>query len=242
MMVRLPDPLRLTSVPDATSVAATPAHNGRFMIARPLYALLATFALGACAHTAATPAPATVTETSAMSSPSDSGVALTGSEPSTPIRTAEDALTRMLSLIEGIRGLDDLTPSYLQSKMGGAVTHAAKDPRRYGASGPLTPEWGYSFGVDQTPTAGKWFEFTFIPTQAGATAPMSEICKIDFDVFTQKLEKIGFVRQRNMVEDGRWMSDFFTRPGMRVEVFPRGEADAPQDRVEHHCVEWIYIR
>jgi hypothetical protein len=45
-----------------------------------------------------------------------------------------------------------------------------------------------------------------------------------------------------MVEDGRWMSDFFSRPGMRVEVFPRGEADAPQERVDHHCVEWIYIR
>lgn len=74
MMRRLPDPLRLTSLLDATSVAATPAHNGRFMIARPLYALLATLALGACAHTAATPAPATVTETSAMRSSSPATV------------------------------------------------------------------------------------------------------------------------------------------------------------------------
>lgn len=118
MMLRLPDPLRLTSVPDATSVAATPAHNGRFMIARPLYALLASLALGACAHTAATPAPATVTETSAMNSSAESKVTPAGGEPSGPIRTAEDALTRMLALIQAIDGLDDLTPDYLQSKMG----------------------------------------------------------------------------------------------------------------------------
>lgn len=41
-----------------------------------------------------------------------------GGEPSGPIRTAEDALTRMLALIQAIDGLDDLTPDYLQSKMG----------------------------------------------------------------------------------------------------------------------------
>ncbi|MCT8355807.1 hypothetical protein NLA05_05565 [Xanthomonas citri pv. anacardii] len=148
----------------------------------------------------------------------------------------------MLALIQTIDGLDDLTPDYLQSNMGVPVTRAATDPKRYGASAPLTSAWGYSFGMDQTPTAGRWFEFTFVPAQAGASPPMTEICGIDFDTFTKKLESIGFVRQRNMVEDGRWMSDFFSRPGIRVEVFPRGEADAPQERVEHHCVEWIYIR
>ncbi|MBD1474734.1 hypothetical protein GUH49_04315 [Xanthomonas citri pv. citri] len=212
------------------------------MIARPLYALLASLALGACAHTAATPAPATVTETSAMNSSAESKVTPAGGEPSGPIRTAEDAPTRMLALIQAIDGLDDLTPDYLQSKMGVPVTHAAADPKRYGASAPLTSEWGYSFGMDQTPTAGRWFEFTFIPAQAGASPSMTEICGIDFETFTKKLENIGFVRQRNMVEDGRWMSDFFTRPGMRVEVFPRGEAAKPQVLVAHKCIEWVYIR
>ncbi|MCC4610199.1 hypothetical protein [Xanthomonas campestris] len=208
------------------------------MIARPIYALLATLVLGACAP----PVPATFTETSAMSSPPDSAAASQGSRPGAPIGTAKDALTRVLALIEGIHKLDDLTPDYLQSKMGVPVTHAEKDHRRYGASAPLTTEWGYSFGMDQTPTAGRWFEFTFNPAQAGASPSMTEICELDFDTFTKRLEAIGFTRQRNVVEDGRWMSDFFNRPGMRIEVFPRGEADAPQERVEHHCVEWIYIR
>lgn len=177
-----------------------------------------------------------------MRSSAESKVTPAGSEPSGPIRTAEDALTRMLALIQEIHGLDDLTPDYLQSKMGVPVTRAAADPKRYGASAPLTSEWGYSFGMDQTPTAGRWFEFTFIPAQAGASPSMTEICGIDFDTFTKKLENIGFVRQRNMVEDGRWMSDFYTRPGMRVEVFPRGEAAEPQELVAHKCVEWVYIR
>ncbi|MEA9884228.1 hypothetical protein VDG05_07715, partial [Xanthomonas campestris pv. raphani] len=135
-----------------------------------------------------------------------------------------------------------LNPTATQGGGTSPVTSAAADSKRYGASAPLTSEWAYSFGMDQTPTAGRWFEFTFIPAQAGASPPMTEICRIDFDTFTKKLENAGFVRQRNMVEDGRWMSDFFSRPGMRVEVFPRGESDAPQERVEHHCVEWIYIR
>ncbi|MEB1979397.1 hypothetical protein VDS06_09520, partial [Xanthomonas campestris pv. campestris] len=89
---------------------------------------------------------------------------------------------------------------------------------------------------------GRWFEFRFDRNVAGASPSMTEICRLDFDRFTQQLELMGFARERNIVEDGRWMSDFYTRPGMRVEVFPRGEAAEPQELVAHKCVEWVYIR
>ena len=235
MMLRLPEPLRLTSVPDATSVAATPAHNGRFMIARPLYALLATLALGACAHTAATPAPATVTETSAMNSSSPTTV-----QPNKP--TAEGLLGQLLVLIKGSQNISDFSPERLNSTMGQAVQFVKGDERRYRAFGPLTKDWSYGFGVDETKLDGRWFEFRFDRNVAGASPAMTEICRLDFDRFTQQLEQMGFARERNVVEDGRWMSDFFTRPGMRVEVFPRGEAAEPQELVAHKCVEWVYIR
>ncbi|MCC8535716.1 hypothetical protein ACDH70_01920 [Xanthomonas axonopodis pv. poinsettiicola] len=205
------------------------------MIARPLYALLATLALGACAHTAATPAPATVTETSATRSSNPAAV-----PPGKP--TAENLLGQLLALIEGSQTISDFTPERLNSAMGQVVQFVRDDERRYRAFGPLTKEWSYGFGVDETKLDGRWFEFRFDRNVAGASPPMTEICGLDFDRFTQQFELMGFARERNIVEDGRWMSDFFTRPGMRVEVFPRGEAAEPQALVAHKCVEWVYIR
>ncbi len=103
------------------------------MIARPLYALLATLALGACAHTAATPAPATVTETSALSSSSPATV-----PPDKP--TAEGLLVHLLALIKGSQPISDFTPERLKSAMGQVVQIVKDDERRYRAFGPLTKD------------------------------------------------------------------------------------------------------
>lgn len=156
--------------------------------------------------------------------------------------TAEDLLGQLLALIKGSQTISDFTPERLSSAMGQVVQFVKDDKRRYRAFGPLTKEWNYGFGVDETKLDGRWFEFRFDRNVAGASPAMSEICGLDFDRFTQQLEQMGFTRERNIVEDGRWMSDFFTRPGMRVEVFPRGEAAEPQELVAHKCVEWVYIR
>ncbi len=156
--------------------------------------------------------------------------------------TAEGLLGQLLSLIKDSQTISDFTPQRLNSTMGQVVQFVKGDEGRYRAFGRLTKDWSYGFGVDETKLDGRWFEFRFDRNVAGASPPMSEICRLDFDRFTQQLEQMGFARERNIVEDGRWMSDFFTRPGMRVEVFPRGEAAEPQALVAHKCVEWVYIR
>lgn len=94
------------------------------MIARPLYALLATLALGACAHAAGGAAPATVTETSALSSSSPATV-----PPDKP--TAEGLLGQLLVLIKGSQNISDFTPERLNSTMGQAVQFVKGDERRY---------------------------------------------------------------------------------------------------------------
>lgn len=93
------------------------------MIARPLYALLATLALGACAHAAGGAAPATVTETSALSSSSPATV-----PPDKP--TAEGLLGHLLALIKGSQTISDFTPERLKSAMW-QVVQFVKDDNAY---------------------------------------------------------------------------------------------------------------
>ncbi|AKK64028.1 hypothetical protein FE36_09395 [Xanthomonas oryzae pv. oryzicola] len=109
------------------------------MIARPLYALLATLALGACPHAAGGAAPATVTETSALSSSSPATV-----PPDKP--TAEGLLGQLLVLIKGSQTISDFTPERLKSAMGQVVQFVKDDERLYRAFGRLTKEWSYCFG------------------------------------------------------------------------------------------------
>ncbi len=173
-----------------------------------------------------------------MSSSIDHGSGESSSAP----RTAQDALTRILGLIRTSSSLDAFTPDYVSRAMGQAVRYRNDGTGRFGASGVLTPDWNYGFGINKTEAKGAWFEFLFEPNPPDASPSMSDICQLDFERFASQLEQMGFSRERNLVEDGRWMSEIFQRPGMRVEVFPRGEADTPQDRATHQCVEWIHIR
>lgn len=158
------------------------------------------------------------------------------------LRTAQIALERVLDLIRTSSSVEVLTPEHVSRTMGQAVQFREDGSGRFGAGGSFTPDWNYGFGIDKTETRGTWFEFLFLPNPPQASPSMSDICQIDFETFAARLEKMGFSRVRNIVEDGRWMSEIFQRPGMRVEVFPRGEADEPHDLATHQCVEWIQIR
>ncbi len=157
-------------------------------------------------------------------------------------RSAKEALERVLELIRTSASIESFTADHVSRALGQSVQYRDDGSGRFGASGVLTSEWSYGFGVNKTEVKGAWFEFLFLPNPPEASPSMSDICQIDFETYAAHLEKMEFLRKRNFVEDGRWMSEIFQRPGMRVELFPRGEADAPLERATHQCVEWVQIR
>ncbi|MEA9676485.1 hypothetical protein [Xanthomonas campestris] len=77
--------------------------------------------------------------------------------PNKPI--AEGLLGQLLVLIKGSQNISDFTPERLNSTMGQVVQFVKGDERRYRAFGPLTRDWSYGFGVDETKLDGRWFEF-----------------------------------------------------------------------------------
>ncbi|MEA9757446.1 hypothetical protein [Xanthomonas campestris] len=157
-------------------------------------------------------------------------------------RTAQEALERVLELIRTSASIESFTADHVSPAMGQSVQHRDDGSGRFGASGVLTRDWNYGFGVNRTEVKGTWFEYLFLPNPPEASPSMSGICQLDFEAFAAHLEKMGFSRQRNLVEDGRWMSEIFQRPGMRVELFPRGKADEPLARTTRQCVEWVQVR
>ena len=164
-----------------------------------------------------------------------------GTTPLSPALTAEQGLLRLLELIRTSKGTQDFTPERLNEVMGVRIEYARDGADRYGAGEQLTEQWSYGFSVEKTAARGTRFEFSFNENPPGSSPPMTDICQIDFDRFTSELETMGFMRQHNYAEHGRLMSDWFDRPGMRVEVYPRGEANEPLEKISHNCVKTIFI-
>ncbi|GGA16686.1 hypothetical protein [Dyella nitratireducens] len=158
-----------------------------------------------------------------------------------PLLNAEQALTRLLTLIRSSKSLEDFTPQRLREAMGTAINHAADRYERYGFGESITRQWSYGFGVDRSPNYGPRFEFSFNKNAPGASPPMTDICQIDFDQFKAELESMGFTSEPYYGEHGALINLSFTRPKLYIEVYPEGEANEPVEKINHRCVKMVLI-
>ncbi|WP_093141587.1 hypothetical protein [Pseudoxanthomonas sp. GM95] len=192
---------------------------------RSITFLLATcMALPACSH-----AP--------LSKPSKEEPAMTTATPTAaPRLDASLALQRVLDLIGDSQGLADLTPAHISQKLGVPMEGARNGSARYGFGESLNAQWTYGVSLDATAPGAAKFEFSFNPSQADA--PMTGICQMDYDAFTAKLEALGFKRTPYSAEHGRFVSEWFDKPGLRVSVYPQGET---AEAAAHRCVRMVTI-
>lgn len=215
------------------------------MTVRSAPAFFAALALCACTHAPAGPSPASnpAKENPAMTTPAATGSAGQGAAPVQPRLDAEQVLTRLLELIRSSESIKDFTPAYLSKAMG--VEFATYRPGYHAFGEQVTPVWWYSLEMHDDLKAsgieGPRFDFSF-GSAPGADPDMTEICQVDFERFKAELESIGFASAPYYVEHGRLMSVGFTRPGLSVEVYPRGEANDPIEKISHKCVWMIQIR
>ncbi|UYK88745.1 hypothetical protein [Xanthomonas sacchari] len=215
--------------------------------------LIASLLCGACTHAPArTPAVAPpAKESSAMTSSPSSGAADQAAAPVSPKLSAEQMLSRLLTLIRTSRSVADFTPERLHEVMGVEMDYARDGSGRYGFGEKVSRDWVHGFEVDPR-TKNHGFEFSFDPATRGSSPDMTSICQMDFDRFTGELEKMGFVREHHFdsppqasfgekLSHGALMYDFFQRPGMWIQVYPNGEANEPIEKISHLCVQMVVI-
>lgn len=158
-----------------------------------------------------------------------------------PKLNAEQILLRLLELIRSSKSVEDFTPEHLSRTMGVEIEYARDGSGRYGFGEAVTTEWSHGFEADMKRKSGARFMFSF-DSAPGSSPPMTDICQVDFDRFTAELEVMGFTRQHYYGEHGRFIKDWFDHPGgMRVEVYPRGEANEPVEKIGHRCVKMVLI-
>jgi hypothetical protein len=210
------------------------------MITRKGIVLFCTLTLGVCARGTAGSGP----HPDSVETPAVTSTGETGDDPASiqPKLSAGQILLRLLELIRESDSVEDFTPEHLSRTMGVEIEYARDGSGRYGFGEAVTTEWNHGFEADLKTKSGARFSFSF-DSAPGSSPPMTDICQVDFDRFTAELEAMGFTRQRYYGEHGRFINDWFDRPGgMRVEVYPRGEHVWTAERGSGRtCVKMVLI-
>ena len=203
----------------------------------PLMSLMPlVFALAACAHE---PAPSD-------SSPSDRSAkenapmttTATAAEAFAPKLDAEQSLRRLLDLIRGSRSIQDINAERLREVFGVSFAEASG---RHGFAERLDRDWWSSFELDPNSAYGPRFEFAFRPDPPNANPAATSICALDYKAFAAELEAMGFRHETYRAEHNRIIHEQFERPGMTVQVYTRGEAEAPPEKTAHACVHMVLV-
>lgn len=211
--------------------------------------LSAVLSLSACAHSPA-PSPVTAKEAPPMTRESSAV---------RPRLTAEQALLRLLEIVRTSGTIADLTPERLEQVMEVPISPLG---RGHGHFEQITPYWSYRLSLTHSHRISPPnFDITFWPARGIDSPPMTDICQIDYDQFTAELETMGFTRKPYydpiaQMDGARasqeaaalgvpldpgpppLMYDEFIRPGMRIEVAPRGESN---EKVSHDCIRSVTI-
>lgn len=154
--------------------------------------------------------------------------------------SAEDISRRILTLIDGIHGPEQIAPAHIEQVTGIKVEFNARDSNQYGFSGELSDDWAYSL-VSLTEIDGSRphrLMFSFEDESADGNGDMANVCGLDYAGYARALADAGFVAAPVRGHHGEVEYWEYERGRVSLQVHVRGESE---QRADHACVSMIVI-
>jgi hypothetical protein len=230
------------------------------MIARKLILpVLATLALSACAHA---PAPDSK-KTMPMNASAKAYRPHTLDEH--PDLTPEEMGRRMLKLIDSLTSFDELSLERVQEVMR-LPLYDIPDATSHGFGMYLpTSGWYYVLSYYDHPQLSESKNVSYRFHNKTEVVDMGPVCAMDYGAYVTALKSMGFREREDLArydalhpyprrneqtgqlepsppEFRRLPVYFFTRNNVVVQIIPRREADVPDEKLRHACVEKIDVR
>jgi len=231
------------------------------MIARELILpVIATLALSACAHD---PAP-----DSKKTMPMNASVK--AYRPHTldehPDLTPEEMGRRMLKLIDSLTSFDELSLERVQEVMRLPLYDIPETTSHgFGMHLPASG-WRYVFAYYNNPKSPDLKNISYNFINKNEAADMAPVCTMDYDAYVTALKGMGFQEREDMAQYETYPTlpprlnertglletpppkfrrlpvYFFTRKSVVVQITRWREADAPDEKLRHACVQSIAVR
>jgi len=231
------------------------------MIARKLILpVLATLALSACAHA---PAPDSK-KTMPMNASAKAYRPHTLDEH--PDLTPEEMGRRMLKLIDSLTSFDELSLERVQEVMRLPLYDIPETTSHgFGMHLPASG-WRYVFAYYNNPKSPDLKNISYNFINKNEAADMAPVCTMDYDAYVTALKGMGFQEREDMApyetyptlpprlnertglletpppKFRRLPVYFFTRKSVVVQITRWREADAPDEKLRHACVQSIAVR
>lgn len=160
-----------------------------------------------------------------------------------PELTPEEVGRRFLKLIDSLKSFDELSPERVRGVTQLPMTSSPETHSEFFWVHLPESGWHYSLTYSDNPQAphlkGVSYEFT---NRKDDRADMGPVCALDFKAYVTALKQMGFKEDVPTYDElGRLIDLFYTRGNVRVIVHERREADEPDEKLHHPCVEHIGI-
>jgi len=224
-----------------------------------LLPMLATLALSACVQVL----PISLKETMPMTM--SAGTYRPHTLDEYPDFTPEEMGRRMLRLIDSLTYFDELSLARVQEVM--RLPLHEMPPGTSHAFGMHLPasDWYYVFDYDDNPLDPDYKGVTYRFNNKKEPADMGPVCAMDYDAYVTALKNMGFQEREDLAQYDalhpyprpneqtgllepstpqfrRLPVYFFTRNDVVVQIMRRREADFPNEKLHHACVEKIDVR
>jgi len=150
--------------------------------------------------------------------------------------TAEQLLSRLVDFLKDARDFDAIRPATVGTALD---LEFGKSDRAHRAIGRLTPDLLYTLELYNATLEGPMLWLRFTSTDEAGHPPMTDICQLDLDRFSETLVVAGYDKSENIGEHGRRLGHLLRRPPLLVEVTARGESST---NAGHACITDVIVR
>ncbi|MBT2745784.1 MULTISPECIES: hypothetical protein [unclassified Lysobacter] len=165
-----------------------------------------------------------------------------------PELTPEEIGRRFLKLADSLKSFDELSAERIDQVMQLPMVNT---PETHGSFLTMSlPEsgWQYSFSYSINP---KYRELTNAKLEfhnekeridRGLLEDMGPVCRLDYKAYDATLNDMGFKNETPTYDEiGRIVSLHYSRNNVHVQIAERREANSPESKLNHACVEFISI-